>query len=406
MSQNTRNSLIVILVLVTACNIGFFGYNLWKSQQPVQEPVAPIPVEPVTPWQPPPAIPHTTEDAVASISSEELKKDLYYLASDELEGRMSGKRGNVTAAQFIKDKFESYGLPTMYDRFNIRRMNPGPRNERGDDYTQNIYAYIEGTEKPNEVIVIGAHMDHIGYGPSMSRSRRVAIHPGADDNASGTVALLQIAKAFSMVKDKVKRTIVFQAYSGEEMGLIGSRHYCNNPTFPRSNPRIQSHIFMLNMDMVGYLGRGVYFAGFHSGDSSLDIGRIINDLNQKYTFAKQITSRGSGGSDHANFYNKRVPVAFLHTGGHPHYHTPTDTPDKLNYSGIERVARYAFELAWRVDQGPVAPRFNVADFEPMPVIHDHGHPETPFIHSYHEDEWQIHNHGRLPEHTHGKDQNE
>jgi len=345
---------------------------------------------------------HTVEEAVASITEEELKTDLYYLASDELEGRMSGKKGNVTAAAFIKAEYEKMGLETMYHKFPIRRLNPGPKNEQGDDFTQNIYAWIPGNDPKykDEIIVIGAHMDHIGYGPSMSRApRRLEIHNGADDNASGTVGLLEIAEAFSLVKDKVKRTIVFQSYSAEEMGLIGSRYYCDHPVFPQGSPDIKKHIFMLNMDMIGYLNKGVYFAGFDAAESSVDISAIINDLNEKYTFARRITSRGSGGSDHACFYNKKVPIAFLHTGGHPYYHTPDDTADKINYAGIEQVARYGFELAWRVAQSETPPRFNHASFKEMDYVHDHGHPEVPFAHPYHQEEWERehghpHNHGR------------
>lgn len=335
----------------------------------------------------------TLEDALVSITEEELKKDLYYLASEELEGRMSGKKGNVVAAEFIKKEFESMGIETMYHKFPIKRLNPGPRNEQGDDFTQNIYGWIEGNDPvlKNEIVVIGAHMDHIGYGPSMSRSRGIAIHPGADDNASGTVALLEIAEAFSLLKDKVKRTVVFQAYSAEEMGLLGSRYYCNYPVFPKDKPDIRNHIFMLNMDMVGYLDKGVFFAGFDSAESSIDISSMINELNGKYTFARKITSRGSGGSDHASFYNRQIPIAFLHTGGHPYYHTPQDTPDRINFNGIEKVARYGFELAWKVVQTEESPRFNTASFEEMSYVHDHGHPETPFIHPYHGHD---HNHGR------------
>lgn len=399
--MQTKHILAIALCIST---LGMFvlGYKVYNERQVVQQPppvidnsddgqVTPIP-EPKE---------HTFDEAVASITKDELKKDLYYLASNELEGRMSGKKGNVTAAKHIKERFESFGLKTEYHKFNIQRMNDGPNNERGDDFTQNIYAWIEGNDPAlkDEIVVIGAHMDHIGYGPRMSRSRRIAVHPGADDNASGTVGLMEIAQAFSLLKDKVKRTVVFQAYSAEEMGLIGSRYYCNNPTFPRGNPSIKKHVFMLNMDMIGYLGKGVYFAGWHAGDSSIDVGRIIDELNRKYSFAKGITSRGSGGSDHANFYNKRIPIAFLHTGGHPHYHTPTDTPDKINYEGVEKVARYGFELAWKVVQADSAPRFNNASFKPMRVIHDHGNPEMPFIHSYHEEEWI--NHGRDEEHKHG-----
>lgn len=327
--------------------------------------------------------PYTFEDAVTSITEESLKKDLYYLASDELEGRMSGKRGNVIAAKFIKDKFESFGLKTMYHRFRIRRMNSGPKNERGDDFTQNIYGWIEGNdpELKDEIVVIGAHMDHIGYGPSMSRWGGGRIHPGADDNASGTVALLEIAEAFSMMKDRVKRTIVFQAYSAEEMGLIGSRYYCNNPEFPIYNPSMKKHVFMLNMDMIGHLGQGRFATSFFDGNSSIDIDRYIRELNEKYSFARSITGRRGGGSDHACFYNKRVPVAFLHTGGHSHYHKPSDTPDRINYSGMEKVARYGFELAWKVVQSEASPTFNHGGFKELPYIHDHGH-GVPFIHNH------------------------
>jgi acetylornithine deacetylase/succinyl-diaminopimelate desuccinylase-like protein len=163
---------------------------------------------------------YSFEEALNSIDANELKKDLEYLASDELEGRMSGKKGNVVAADFIKKKYESFELGTIYHKFNIERLNSGPKNESGDGFTQNIYAWVDGNDPAlkDEIIVIGAHMDHIGYGPSMSRSRRIAIHPGADDNASGTVATMQIAKAFSLLKDKVKRTVVFQSYSAEERG--------------------------------------------------------------------------------------------------------------------------------------------------------------------------------------------
>jgi Zn-dependent M28 family amino/carboxypeptidase len=222
-------------------------------------------------------------------------------------------------------------------------------------------------------------MDHIGYGPQMSRaSGRREIHPGADDNASGTVALMEIAQAFSMLKGKNKRTVVFQSYSAEEMGLIGSRYYCNNPTFPINSPNLQKHIFMLNMDMVGYLGKGKYDAGFSAGESSVDISTIINELGGKYSFAKSVTSRGSGGSDHASFYNKKIPIAFLHTGLHSYYHTPDDTADKINYAGVEKVAKYGFELAWKIVQSDNSPRFNYGTFKAMEYTHDHGHSETPF----------------------------
>jgi len=384
--DNTNRILILIAV---ALAIGIGGLLLINSPKVVVEapPVAQSP-EPQPEPEPEPD-PMTPDEAVLTITENEIKENLEYLASDELEGRMSGKKGNVLAAKFIKEQFESFGLNAEYQKFKIRRVNPGPNNEAGDDFTQNIIGWIEGNDPnlKNEIIVVGAHMDHIGYGPSMSRTRKIAIHPGADDNASGTVALIAVAKAFSNLKGQNARTVVFQAYSAEEMGLIGARHYCDNPMFPKSNPSIKSHKFMLNMDMVGWLGQGYYYATFHGGDSSIDVSKIINELNDKYAFARKITSRGGGGSDHAAFYNRRVPVAFLHTGMHQHYHLPSDTADKINYGGLTQVARYGFELAWKVCQSPNAPRFNNATFKVMEYTHDHGHPDVPFyIHSYHKEE--------------------
>lgn len=343
-----------------------------EIKQPIEKPLPPPDVNP-----PPPK---TLEQAVADISEAELQKHLEYLCSAELEGRMSGKKGNVVAAEYLKKIYESFGLKTAYQKFNIRRMNPGPKNEHGDDFTQNIIAWIDGNDPAlkDEIVVVGAHMDHIGYGPSMSRSGGGKIHPGADDNASGTVALLQIAKTFAALRGQNKRTVVFMSFSAEEMGLIGSRYYCDNPMFPQGSPNIRKHIFMLNMDMVGWLGKGKQAVDFNDGESSPDIQGIIGELSGKYSFGRGITSRGSGGSDHACFYNKKVPIAFLHTGMHPYYHTPSDTPDRINFSGIEKVAKYGFELTWKVTNSSARPSFDYGSFRPMEYTHDHGHKDVPF----------------------------
>lgn len=371
-----KNRLLMILAL------SLLAIIIYVKKTDVDPPIIvhpPIIVEP-------PKFEEQYQKALDSITKDELKVSLEYLASKELEGRMSGKKGNVLAAEFVEKAYSRYGLPTMYQKFDIRQMNPGPKKEIGDNFTQNVYAWMEGNDPKlkDEIVVIGAHMDHIGYGPSMSRSKRIEIHPGADDNASGTVALMSIAKAFSILKGQNKRTVVFQSYSAEEMGLIGSRYYCNNPVFPKENPNIKKHVFMLNLDMVGYLGKGIYTSSFSSGESSLDISDIISKLGDKYSFAKDITSRGSGGSDHASFYNKGVPIAFLHTGGHRHYHTPEDTADKINYDGVEQVAKYGFELAWQVVQAENPPKFNYGGFKPMPYTHDHGYAEVPFPSSHKE----------------------
>lgn len=312
------------------------------------------------------------DDGLKKISSETAKKAVEYLASNELEGRMSGKKGNILAAEFVKKEFESFGYKTKLQKFAIERVNSGPNKEAGDDFTCNVIAWSTGKDDvlKNEIIVVGAHMDHIGYGPRMSMQSKIQIHPGADDNASGTAALLEIAKAMSKLENK--RTLVFIAFSAEEMGLLGSRYYTNHPEFPEGNPSINKHVFMLNMDMVGYLKKGKLPVGFSDVNSSIDVNKYISDLTGKYNFAKTITSRGSGGSDHACFYNKKVPIAFLHTGGHNYYHTPQDTADKLNYDGIASVSKYATELTWKICQEDRKPVFNLENFKEMPMTHDHG----------------------------------
>jgi hypothetical protein len=374
--MNNNQKLIIVVLFLSISTVFIFKHKQNNSSPPIppqsfQQPE----VQPVPPIKAP-----TFEDALNSISEAELAKNLEFLCDAATEGRMSGKKGNIIAADFVKKQYESYGLPTMYHKFKIDKINPGPKNEIGDDFTQNVYAWVEGSDPilKDEIVVIAGHLDHIGYGPKMSMARgKIAIHPGADDNASGTVALLEIAKAFSKLKPK--RTIVFQSYSAEELGLIGSRYYCSNPLFPIDSPDIKAHIFMINLDMIGYLGKGKFLTNFNTGSGSVEITKLITELNQKYSFAKAITStQGSSGSDHASFYNKGVPIAFMHTGMHNAYHTPDDTPDKLNYQGMEKITRYAFELAWKVANADSRPFFNYAGFQEMEYTNDHSHPNVKF----------------------------
>ena len=301
---------------------------------------------------------NSLDDAVSAISQEELKEDLYYLASDDLKGRMTGEPGNVKAAEFIKKRLLEYGLQVEYQPFSA-----------GGRSTNNVIGWLDG-ENTNEIVVVGAHFDHIGM-------RGGGVCNGADDNASGTVAVIQMAKVFSMLKDELKRTVVFQLYSGEEMGLIGSRFYANNPTFPRGNPNIKNHIFMLNLDMVGYMNNGYYYALSHV-DTSFDLRQIRSELSQKYPFAGGITKTGGSGSDHQSFSNKGVPVLWLFTGTHGNYHRTTDTAEKINYDGLEKITKYGFEILWKVAQSEAAPVFNKEGYEHLPITNDHNHPNVPF----------------------------
>lgn len=381
--MNTFTKILGILVICSSCLTFVVGYKKLAYEKPVVRRTIPprqIPQEP----QPQTPEKHTLKDAIDSVTAKEIKEDVTYLASDELEGRMSGKKGNVEAARYIETEMKKLGLSTMYDKFNVRRMNPGPNNEQGDDFTQNVYAWIDGNEvaTKDEIVVIGAHFDHIGYGPQMSMSRSVAIHNGADDNASGTAAVMEIAEAFAMLKDQVKRTIVFQFYSAEEMGLIGSRHYCENPKFPKSNPSMGKHIAMLNLDMIGNLNRKVSLEARDSITNPNTLQKFIDELNGRYQLTRYVIRSGrnaGGGSDHMNFYNKGVPIVFFHTGTNGPYHRPEDDADLLNYEGCEDITKYAFELAWMMCQSEEKIKIEYAGFKFIESFHDHDVPELPFV---------------------------
>jgi len=306
----------------------------------------------------------TITEAKETINREQMKEILWFLASDELEGRMSGKKGNITAAEFIFGKFKSFGLKPQYQKFKIRRLNSGPKNEHGNDYTSNIIGILEG--KTNQAIIIGAHMDHIGYGPSMSRDpHRREIHNGADDNASGSTIVLELAKAFSQMK-KPRHTLIFICFSAEEMGLIGSKYYVAHPIFS-----LDDTVLMVNFDMVGYWRNSRFLSAYGAFQIPL-ITEIVRDLESKYPFRVDGTS-GSGGSDHAVFGNRGIPYVFFHTGLHPYYHTPDDDAYRIDYSGLNLVAKFAFEMIYEYDQKTSdGKKVSLDKGLHLDEIHDHG----------------------------------
>jgi hypothetical protein len=376
-----RKLVVLALTLATLLAVVYWSKKQSIEQKNVQkiDPIRQQQQQQQPPQRQPEPQQATFDQAVSEINEGDLKKHMNYLCADGLEGRMSGKKGNRLSAEYVEKQLSGYGMKTKRQRFSISRANPGPKNETGDDWCENIIGWIEGNDSAlkEEVMVVGAHMDHIGYGPqwSSARNQGLKIHPGADDNASGTTGLLEIARAHGKMKRQIKRTTIFIAFSGEEMGLIGSRHYCNNPLFPESNPSISKHIFMLNMDMIGRLNSGKTEVGF--GDTEQinpDLKGAMQELSAKYPFAREITGSGSGGSDHASFAAKRVPVCILHTGQHAQYHTPQDTVDRINFTGMTKVVKYATELAWLIGQGARPKAYSGNELK-TPKL-DHG--RTPF----------------------------
>jgi hypothetical protein len=205
--------------------------------------------------------------------------------------------------------------------------------------TKNVVGVLEGNGPlANETVIIGAHYDHLGFGGagSMDRSGKPAIHHGADDNASGSTSVIELARRFGAMKDRVGRRLVFMTFSGEEMGLLGSAHYCKQPIFP-----LDSTLAMVNLDMVGRM-----ITDEATNQDKLEIGglgtatqfdEIIDKYNRKYKFTLKRTAAGMGPSDHASFFLKKLPVLFFFTGLHTDYHQPSDTSDKINFPGMVKI---------------------------------------------------------------------
>jgi hypothetical protein len=205
---------------------------------------------------------------------------------------------------------------------------------------KNVVGVLEGSGPlAQETVVIGAHYDHLGYGGSSSLAkdpRKKQIHHGADDNGSGTTALLELARRFGQAPGGPRRRLVFIAFSGEEIGLLGSEYYCKHPLFPLSDT-----VTMVNLDMVGRLRhpRGTpqeRLEVFGTGTSK-EFSILIDEVNRRYHFQLSKVASGIGPSDHSSFYMKKVPVFFFTTGSHIDYHKPSDTADKINVPGMAKV---------------------------------------------------------------------
>jgi peptidase M28-like protein/PDZ domain-containing protein/PA domain-containing protein len=218
---------------------------------------------------------------------------------------------------------------------------------RGKIHVKNIVGMLEGAGPlADETVVIGAHYDHLGYGGngSLAASRKMAIHHGADDNASGTTTVMELARRFAAMKDRQGRRLVFIAFSGEELGLLGSEYYCKHPLFP-----LDATASMFNLDMVGRLRKDK-----ESGKAKLlsegcgtakPFRELLDKLGEKYDFQMVNKPSGFGPSDHASFCAREVhvPVLFLWTDYHEDYHRPSDTADKINIEGMRRIANLSQE---------------------------------------------------------------
>jgi hypothetical protein len=225
--------------------------------------------------------------------------------------------------------------------------------ERKEAEVKNIVGVLEGSgPHADETIVIGAHYDHLGYGGEGSFVPNVKeIHNGADDNASGTTALLETARLLAAQKEKLGRRVVFIAFTAEEKGLIGSARYCKEPLFA-----LEKTVAMLNMDMVGRLTDDKLI--IQGGDTAKEFTKILDTLNtERFHFKLTHNSGGFGPSDHASFYGKKIPVLHFFTGLHNDYHRPTDDADKVNAAGLSRVAQMVSDTALAISEMPERPTY-------------------------------------------------
>ncbi len=221
--------------------------------------------------------------------------------------------------------------------------------------TKNVVGFLEGSDPAmkDEVIVLGAHYDHLGMGGEGSGSMKpdtLAIHNGADDNGSGTVGLLELAQYFSSVRTSLKRSILFTSFSGEELGLLGSAYFVKNPTIPLSRM-----LTMLNMDMIGRLNERkliVYGVG-----TSPNFEALARNANKDSAFVLKLNKDGFGPSDQSSFYGKNIPVFHFFTDLHGDYHRPSDDWQTINFAGMKDVLEYVKSIAVELVNTPEKPQY-------------------------------------------------
>ena len=292
--------------------------------------------------------------AYESIKADELKKNLMVIASDEMEGRQTGSEGQKKAGVYMIDYYKNLGVsyPKALGSYYQKVPKEALKSRRGElPDSENILAFIEGTEKPEEIIVISAHYDHVG-------TNNGVIYNGADDDGSGTVAVMEIAEAFQQAKKSgkgPKRSILFLHVTGEEHGLLGSKYYSDNPVFDLKNTVVN-----LNIDMIGRSDKEnegknyVYVIGSDMLSTELKkINVAANkatqnlELNYKYDDPND-PMRLYYRSDHYNFAKHGIPVAFFFDGIHEDYHQPTDDPEKIDYPLLQKRAQLVFATAWEL----------------------------------------------------------
>jgi hypothetical protein len=272
-----------------------------------------------------------------------LKKHIYYLASDELKGRLAGSENELKAANYIANQFKNNGLSTYKHSSYLRSFeysfskNPHTDTQKQTIKANNVVGFINNNSK--KTIVIGAHYDHLGNNEHHHSTQPNSndIHNGADDNASGVAAVIELSRLLNKNKRKELVNYLLVAFSGEEDGLMGSKEFVNELTSNNENI-----IAMFNMDMIGRLDslNNLIVSGI---GTSPNFGDIVQK-NKPTNFTLTIDSSGVGPTDHTSFYLKNIPVLNFFTGTHIDYHKPSDDEIKINYKGQVEIVNFIFRL--------------------------------------------------------------
>ncbi len=297
------------------------------------------------PWTAPEAA--VRAEAARAITSDKVKTHVDALADDTFEGREAGTRGSRAAAGYIVGEIQKLGLP-----------GGGPRGSYYQSFGsyRNILALAEGSdpELKDQVVVISAHYDHVGYGTNRNSYGPIGrIHNGADDNASGVSGLLEVMEAVSKLPQRPKRSILFAFWDGEEKGLLGSEHWAAHPTVPLSHVPI-----MLNVDMIGRLRKQqVEVIGVRT---SPGLRRQISQVNDPNGLRLDFNWDIRPDSDHQSFFSRGIPFLMLHTGKHPDYHRPSDDAHLINNDGLSRISQLMFHLVVELADAPTLGPFRSA----------------------------------------------
>ncbi len=297
-----------------------------------------------------------------------ITEDVTFLASDALEGRQTGTKGEKEAATYIENRFKQLGLQPKGTSGFLQTFSFKPKTNPHDEVKFDVNG--DGTITGNNVIgfldnnaentiIIGAHFDHLGFGGegSLYRDAIKAIHNGADDNASGVAVLLNLAA--KLITKNTGNNYLFMAFSGEEMGLLGSNYFVKNPTID-----IKKVSYMINMDMVGRMKKDSTLAVYGTGTSPI-FKQVLKSHNNSFKLIQQ--ESGVGPSDHTSFYLVDIPVLHFFTGQHEDYHKPSDDSEKLNYTGMKLISEYIFNIISDLDDnGKLAFRKTINESEATP----------------------------------------